>query len=1768
MSGVNQSISGVLSIDEKIITQLEKAQDRLRKLNNEADSLEKSFGRAKDAALNMAKAVGGIKLPKGTINLGIDAADKHLSNISKMLGRLDFQKPFDAASKSVQELSDRLEKAKQTTQDIKDLARQLGAAFNGGSTGVDNAGNAADRNRDKFRQFNRELASIKRDSKELYDILTGIGAIKTFGNMLKGAVEVRGEFEMAQRSLGFIIGDIAKSEEIFSKIKEQAIVSPFEVGDLVKQTRQLAAYGIETEKLADTTKRLGDIASGVGVDMGRLILAYGQVKAAQFLRLTEVRQFTEAGVDVLGGLAQYFTEIEHRAVSVGEVMTRITKKMVTFSDVEVVLNRLTSAGGKFYQMQEKQADTIQGTISNLRDRLNIELNDMMSAYDGVIKGVLNVTQDLLKGLSVVAPAMAAAFSGAAVSGAVFGIGKIANAAKVLITVLSGARGALSAWSGWLGIVTVLGSAAAMAYTQLTKLSRELKQINQDAEIEAGNLEGKYRRLTDEIKNAADGSELQRRAMEKLRAEFGNILPAIDMEAEAIGNLTDKYDQHILAIRNYTIEKANQQRTEKLISRMNEDASDSMKNFTFSGTYSGIRDNLREKAGIGADEAREIVESSINVIIQELLDKKISADLGTLSRRIAELINNYVGSEVLYDFDILNSGLNSLVQDLIKDMKKFGSVGSPNIDLGITRDQQELNGVLRSFDSMVSVMRDALKDSGLFRDNSEQLDLAMDSILSVYRKMLQAKALNPDLKLAPFMDSLNAAVSAAKGDIASRNLGDATSKAFKDAVGDIDWAKAFGAAASGVDEAWWSSLTTALSSDRPHTAVEDVMLQRIEGVLGTEGLTKVKYRLTEIIADINKDFSALSIKLPTIQDRQGLSDYAQTVYTEMTKAKDDLKKLGSGAGDKTLKDLEFLSRFGGDRKKLEDYAEAMTRLWEALSPFYTPPQKNGGNSNKGKQPKDYLRELAEAVAAFPSESADKVSSEVKHLKDRMGELAKGAKIEFDAESVLAGEESIKAWLRSVGDRLDKGKADDLQFKVGIAFDKREVSELKRQANSLFTDYRLALGFEKNGLSIPGMDPADIMNRIVEIEKKLRDVYGDNTSAASVETRRLEIIKKNQEDVINLIAKKQVDVTRKAAGIIETATREMSAMAGVNRDSGITGVSVPDAQRSAAILNTMREAMQKVGHEQYDILRSSELYIDSFNDLDAVSYKALTSLKEMLGQVKGSFGITPKDEKALEKQILKIETRLGEMNGGERSYLFINTVKQYKAINSELKNLGGTRDAYVSAIEERTAAQRELNEVTTRYREMNGLGSDGALTAEQEAGLLAMEDYKNAVDRVAKATAKANAATEAYTGSVNRIKNAQKLLKSQIGKLQSSFSEMSDLISGTIDLCEGLAEGFGVAFGDEHTEALEAFMQGFELMSKGLTLVAGGVSMVNLLMDVLNIKADELLIKLWPLAVVAAALGATFAAIKIVDNNKKKQIEENLELVEALTDRYDKLADAMDLAGSVASLVSNFNRATETLEQQLAALEEARRIEESRGRKTDDEELADINKQIGETYEKLTELKQQFYENLEVPTDWTGEADDWASAWLDAFKKGESGIESLRESMDDMIDGIIAKQLKLRVLSPLLADLENAVKDALSDSVLTDSELSYINALKEKTAQLGNAYMEQLLDKLEYEAGKEQSETNLSRSIQNITESTADALEAIMNSQRHYSADTNRKVGDLLAMLSDSEGGRNPVLSELRAQTSVLRDIYRILNDNTKSGGHRLGGGGFKTFSTVS
>ena len=209
-------------------------------------------------------------------------------------------------------------------------------------------------------------------------------------------VRITGEFEAQRAALRAILQDAAGADRIFYQLQELAVKSPYTFKNLTSYAKQLSAFSVPMDEIYETTKKLADVSAGLGVDMSRIILAYGQVRSAAFLRGQEVRQFTESGIPILAELAKQFEEIEGHAVSTGEVFDRISKRQVPFEMVEEAFRRMTSEGGKFYNMQEVLAETVKGKLSNLQDAWEIMLSRVGDANSGLIKGTLSFVTELIK----------------------------------------------------------------------------------------------------------------------------------------------------------------------------------------------------------------------------------------------------------------------------------------------------------------------------------------------------------------------------------------------------------------------------------------------------------------------------------------------------------------------------------------------------------------------------------------------------------------------------------------------------------------------------------------------------------------------------------------------------------------------------------------------------------------------------------------------------------------------------------------------------------------------------------------------------------------------------------------------------------------------------------------------------------------------------------------------------------------------------------------------------------------------------------------------------------------------------------------------------------------------------------------------------------------------------------------------------------------------------------------------------------------------------
>lgn len=230
----------------------------------------------------------------------------------------------------------------------------------------------------------------------LFQRMVAYASVAQAFSFVRNVRDVTAEFELQRVALGSIIGDLNEANAMFEQIKAAAVKSPFQIKELVTYTKQLAAYKIESDELFETTQRLADISAGLGVGMERLVLAYGQIRATGYLRASEVRQLTEAGIPIVEELAKKMSQLRGETVSAAEVMGMISERAISFGMVKEVFDDMTSAGGMFYKMQEKQAETLAGQWSNLQDAISIMYEEIgnTEGVNNSIKGTIGLVKSL------------------------------------------------------------------------------------------------------------------------------------------------------------------------------------------------------------------------------------------------------------------------------------------------------------------------------------------------------------------------------------------------------------------------------------------------------------------------------------------------------------------------------------------------------------------------------------------------------------------------------------------------------------------------------------------------------------------------------------------------------------------------------------------------------------------------------------------------------------------------------------------------------------------------------------------------------------------------------------------------------------------------------------------------------------------------------------------------------------------------------------------------------------------------------------------------------------------------------------------------------------------------------------------------------------------------------------------------------------------------------------------------------------------------------
>lgn len=412
---------------------------------------------------------------------------------------------------------------------------------------------------------NRTTGAFGRQSgilKQLSTMAAAYFSVQGVTRFLGSIIRVTGEFEMQRMALRNIVQDVQGADALFGKLQKLAVQSPYTFSEVTSYAKQLSAFSVPLDELYDTTKMLADVSAGLGVDMSRMILAYGQVRSAAFLRGQEVRQFSEAGVPLLQELAKQFTELEGRVVSVGEVFDKISKREVPFEMVAKVLKDLTSEGGKFFDMQSVLSETLKGKVMKLKDAYEQMLYSIGEGNSGFFHGIVDAALSAVRNYEDLGRVLKEIV-------VVFGVYKAAT------IVAAAANGKLAAgfpklYEGLKKIIArgnpyaLLASgalAAGLAIYELTKRQSDQQKIQaaaNDAILQYNSYIteeiSKLDTLWGALKRAEKGTEKYDKAKSALLRNYDSYLSALDKEKIRVGELEGVYDRLAAAVKNSAKER--------------------------------------------------------------------------------------------------------------------------------------------------------------------------------------------------------------------------------------------------------------------------------------------------------------------------------------------------------------------------------------------------------------------------------------------------------------------------------------------------------------------------------------------------------------------------------------------------------------------------------------------------------------------------------------------------------------------------------------------------------------------------------------------------------------------------------------------------------------------------------------------------------------------------------------------------------------------------------------------------------------------------------------------------------------------------------------------------------------------------------------------------------------------------------------------------------------------------------------------------------------
>ena len=1744
----------------------DKTAEQRKKLKAE---ITKDLQAKLDVGFDKKKLVGDMKTllqsEKFKINVVVDKASTTQA-VRAALQAAGLNTNFTASDLRAAKAAAIQTKAEASAAAARELARQRAARAAKAELDLANArersANAARRHMTATLNMNGAMNSQLSIVGQLRNEFLGLYSIYAAQNFLRAVVDIGGELENQKIAMASILQDEGKATTIFNQIKKLAVASPFGVMELNQYAKQLSAYSIPYNELYDTMKRLADISAGVGVDMGRIILAYGQIKAAKFLKGTELRQLTEANIPIMDKLAERFTKLEGRIVSAGEVLDMISKKKVTFEDVKDVLWELTDDGGMFNNMQEVLSESVKSKWKNLADAIDIMLGDIAESTGSILKWTAESLTTLAQNWKEVVPAIGAAVGA-------FGVYKVATfGANRLIGNESAAliKSTLAAKQKAVANLVVASSYRTLTNAEkgLIASSNTMTTAGWKALASSGALTKEYalRLMTlGKLKSGQAGHIVQ--VLGISRAEMSAALSTskwrvamislgygIKQVGVALKGLL--FNPYMLLFTGFTAiaelwYKSGQKADEmnERISELTTRAQDGFKNLTkeaqkfanvdpfkannasLIASIEEMKTALKDYSPVWADTFNETFKTDDEgntvkslaeqyILLRNALDdtkeayRLLNAIRGTseyandatdgyFDESFSENIEDYIKTEKQID-KIINRMAGSYIE-YYTAMQKVIAKYDDFAKVASGKSLKKQLDIIKEYPKALASLNNGLPFTGGYRDDIFQLRKAWKNSKRVFEEEV-----SPDMQ--SFISEYKSRLQAARWNL--DNLSDAQ----KIAIG----------------------LDISSFLDQFKEMPVDIRNFLNGEILEKQFNIKINAEYTETIqslSDLQKKFNEATdgqfgAQIMVSTDSEKIIEGIQKGYKEAKETTNQLKPVLIKAGI-DLSGAINLSKLPDWQKQIvSDYKKAFNTMQagekgaKEIGFSLTDP-------NKDKSKKD----------AF----AERLKERVNLLKEAYSEYKKWTDI------VGKGEAASKVKESGIFDSLFKGKEpvnivnyrDELNKILNQLDDKtKERRELKVSIRKVLLD------IDANAMKEASDKATKELERYVSDVSKKWDIYKQLINAGAskkdASTYAFGFLTDYENEAQYLIDTVQKKLKEKAVDLPFTLSDDEA-------ESILGGKDSPLYKQFFKVWKDAKEAFEKdkvsIALDDTKVIANARSTIEKIRILSE-QYASKTGLSvgkngELVGDTSGLNNVQKAYLDEYNKKLIELKSTLlqllpeWEKIFGDKEQRSFSDLKEAERIAREIKNNAkvsydsdGKPNGFTSFF---TKDDGSIENVKGAYSLLDKLIK--AIPQLQDAQL-AVNPFKTLAKNV----------KELFTSE----KDSDKLEK-KIGRLGESAAESADLVgnfagqmSSMFDALgnEGMADTMGNV--QDAMSSISNIGQGFAKggIVGGIAAAAGeAVNWIGKIAQAHDKKLDKAIEKSKLRAqqlqyiyeqidgILERFLGSG-TELKLVDaENDRTRLNQLNNQIEAIRNKgkinifdlmslqkYKQEAEKLQKRVSAYDEGGAYGYQRALMQEQLSELEKQRQAEIDK-KKTDDSKVADYENQIAEMKQQIKDFAEETAESL-----YGINLKDWASqlgdALYEAWQKGEDGAEAFKNKVADIMGDVMNSILKISILEPAMQQLQKMLfgEDGMSgyfgkDFSLDEKELEsiadYLMGVSEKTDDYYsmldklNNYMEKKYG-ISMKEEEEDSGSGLSKGIQNVTENTANLLASYINAIR--------------------------------------------------------------------